>query len=104
MEQHWLIRMKLAQVEEQTVARQITATGRVVPAANRQAVVAPPVGGILAGGQMPRVGQRVAAGQTIAVLHQTATSAGQAQVRAAAQVEVQNAQVRAQNVFPSSAD
>ena len=98
MEQQWLIRMKLAQVEEQTVARQITATGRVVPAANRQAVVAPPVGGILAGGQMPRVGQRVAAGQTIAVLQQTATSAEQAQVRAAAaQVEAQNAQVRAQN-------
>jgi hypothetical protein len=74
MEQQWLIRMKLAQVEEQTVARQITATGRVVPAANRQAVVAPPVGGILAGVQMPRVGQRVAAGQTIAVVQQTATS------------------------------
>jgi membrane fusion protein, heavy metal efflux system len=98
MEQQWLIRMKLAKVEEQTVARQITATGRVVPAANRQAVVAPPVGGILAGGQMPRVGQRVAAGQTIAVLQQTATSAEQAQVRAAAaQVEAQNASVRAQN-------
>ena len=98
MEQQWLIRMKLAQVEEQTVARQITATGRVVPAANRQAMVAPPVGGILAGGQMPRVGQRVAAGQTIAVLQQTATSAEQAQVRAAAaQVEAQNASVRAQN-------
>src|SRR5918992_2073246 len=98
MEQQWLIRMKLALVEEQTVARQITATGRVVPAANRQAVVAPPVGGILAGAQMPRVGQRVAAGQTIAVVQQTATSAEQAQVRAAAaQVEAQNAQVRAQN-------
>jgi RND family efflux transporter MFP subunit len=98
MEQQWLIRMKLAKVEEQTVARQITATGRVVPAANRQAVVAPPVGGILTGAQMPRVGQRVAAGQTIAVLQQTATSAEQAQVRAAAaQVEAQNAQVRAQN-------
>ncbi|HEY1404667.1 MAG TPA: efflux RND transporter periplasmic adaptor subunit [Pyrinomonadaceae bacterium] len=98
MEQQWLIRMKLAQVEEQTVARQITATGRVIPAANRQAVVAPPVSGILAGGQMPRVGQRVAAGQVIAVVQQTATSAEQAQVRAAAaQVEAQNAQVRAQN-------
>ena len=97
MEQQWLIRMKLALVEEQTVARQITATGRVIPAANRQAVVAPPVGGILAG-QMPRVGQRVAPGQTIAIVQQTATSAEQAQVRAAAaQVEAQNAQVRAQN-------
>jgi len=40
----------------------------------------------------------VAAGQTIAVVRQTATSAEQAQVRAAAaQVEAQNAQVRAQN-------
>lgn len=97
MEQQWLVRMKMARAEEQTVARQITATGRVVPAANRQAVVAPPVGGIL-GGQMPRVGQRVAAGQAIAVVRQTATSAEQAQVRAAAaQVEAQNASVRAQN-------
>src|SRR5215204_3319771 len=34
MEQQWLIRMKLARVEEQVVSRQITATGRVVPAAN----------------------------------------------------------------------
>jgi membrane fusion protein, heavy metal efflux system len=84
MEQQWLIRMKLAQVEEQTVAHQITATGRVVPAANKQAVIAPPVGGILAGGQIPRIGQRVRQGQTIAVLQQTATSAEQAQVRAAA--------------------
>jgi len=84
MEQQWLIRMKLAQVEEQTVARQITATGRVVPAANSQALVAPPVSGILSGRDLPRVGQRVAQGQTIAVIQQIATSAEQAQVRAAA--------------------
>ena len=81
MEQQWLIRMKLALVEEQTVARQITATGRVIPAANSQAVVAPPVGGILSGRNLPRVGQRVARGQAIAVVQQTATSAEQAQVR-----------------------
>jgi len=84
MEQQWLIRMKLAQVEEQAVARQITATGRVVPAANSQALVAPPVSGILSGRNLPRVGQRVAQGQTIAVIQQIATSAEQAQVRAAA--------------------
>src|SRR5687768_588323 len=84
MEQQWLIRMKLAQVEEQTVARQVTATGRVVPAANSQALVAPPVSGILSGRNLPRVGQRVAQGQTIAVIQQIATSAEQAQVRAAA--------------------
>ena len=98
MEQQWLIRMKLALVEEQTVSRQITSTGRVVPAANSQAVVAPPVGGILAGSQMPRVGQRVAAGQTIAVVRQVATSAEQAQVRAAAaSVQAQNAQINVEN-------
>ena len=98
MEQQWLIRMKLAQVEEQTVARQVTATGRIAPAPNRQAVVAPPVGGIITGGNLPRVGQRIAQGQVIAVLQQTATSAEQAQVRAAAaSVEAQNAQIRAQN-------
>ncbi|MGH9933396.1 MAG: efflux RND transporter periplasmic adaptor subunit, partial [Pyrinomonadaceae bacterium] len=94
MEQQWLIRMKLAQAEEQTMARQITATGRVVPAANKQAVIAPPVGGILAGGQIPRIGQRVVQGQTIAVLQQTATSAEQAQVRAAAaSISLENARL-----------
>lgn len=96
MEQQWLIRMKLALVEEQTVARQITATGRVIPAANSQALVAPPVGGILSGRGLPRVGQRVAKGQTIAVIQQTATSAEQAQVRAAAaSLNLENARLEA---------
>ena len=96
MEQQWLIRMKLALVEEQTVARQITATGRVIPSANSQAVVAPPVGGILSGRNLPRVGQQVAQGQTIAVIQQTATSAEQAQVRAAAaSLSLENARLEA---------
>jgi membrane fusion protein, heavy metal efflux system len=96
MEQQWLIRMKLALVEEQTVARQITATGRVIPSANSQALVAPPVSGILSGRNLPRVGQRVAQGQTIAVIQQTATSAEQAQVRAAAaSLNLENARLEA---------
>jgi len=96
MEQQWLIHMKLAQAEEQTVARQITATGRVVPAANSQALVAPPVGGILSGRNLPRLGQHVAQGQTIALIQQTATSAEQAQVRAAAaSVSLENARLDA---------
>lgn len=96
MEQQWLIRMKLALVEEQTVARQITATGRVIPAANSQAVVAPPVGGILSGRNLPRVGQHVKRGQSIAVVQQTATSAEQAQVRAAAaSLSLENARLEA---------
>jgi membrane fusion protein, heavy metal efflux system len=96
MEQQWLIRMKLALAEEQTIARQITATGRVVPAANSQAVVAPPVGGILSGRSLPRVGQRVGQGQTIAVIQQVATSSEQAQVRAAAAtLSLENARLEA---------
>lgn len=109
MEQQWLIHLKLAKAEEQTVARQITATGRVIPAANSQALVAPPVSGILAGNNLPRVGQFVGAGQIIATVQQTATSAEVAQVRAAAaqvraadaqtraQIQAQNLQIQAQN-------
>lgn len=96
MEQQWLIRMKLAVAEEQTVARQITATGRVIPAANSQAVVAPPVAGIVSSRTLPRVGQHVAQGQTIAVIQQVATSAEQAQVRAAAaSLTLENARLEA---------
>ena len=96
MEQQWLIRMKLALADEQTIARQITATGRVIPAANSQAVVAPPVGGIVSNRTLPRVGQHVAQGQTIAVIQQVATSAEQAQVRAAAaSLNLENARLEA---------
>jgi RND family efflux transporter MFP subunit len=96
MEQQWLIHMKLAQAEEQTVARQITATGRVIPAANSQAMVAPPVGGIVSNKNLPRVGQHVVRGQTIAIIQQVATSAEQAQVRAAAaSLSLENARLEA---------
>ena len=96
MEQQWLIHMRLAQAEEQTVARQITATGRVIPAANSQAMVAPPVGGIVSNRNLPRVGQHVARGQTIAIIQQVATSAEQAQVRAAAaSLSLENARLEA---------
>src|SRR5687767_12396083 len=88
--------MKLALAEEQTVARQITATGRVIPAANSQAVVAPPVGGIVSTRNLPRMGQHVAQGQTIAVIQQVATSAEQSQVRAAAaSISLENARLEA---------
>jgi len=97
MEQQWRIRMKLALVEEQTVARQVTATGRVIPAANHQAIVAPPVGGIILRGNIPRVGQRVAQGQLVATLQQTATSAEQAQVHAVqAQARIEAARIEAE--------
>jgi RND family efflux transporter MFP subunit len=98
MEQQWLVRMKLTQVEKQTIARQVTSTGRVIPAANGQALVAPPVSGIISGKTLPRVGQYITRGQAIAVIQQVATSAEQAQVRAAAaSVQAQNAQINVEN-------
>jgi len=90
MEQQWAIRMKLAQATPAAVARQITATGRVVPAPGRHVVVAPPVAGILTGTTVPRVGQAVDRGQTLAVVRQTPTAAEAAQIasgRAQAQIE-----------------
>lgn len=94
MEQQWRIRMKMALVEEASLARQITATGRVIPAANQQAAVASAISGLLERGPLPRLGQRVTQGQTIAVLRQIVTAGDQAQIRAAqAQAQSQDAQV-----------
>jgi cobalt-zinc-cadmium efflux system membrane fusion protein len=94
MEQQWRIRMKLALVEEKTIARQITATGRIITAANQHAAVAPAISGLIERGPLPRLGQRVTAGQTIAVLRQIVTAADQSQIRAAqAQARAQDAQV-----------
>jgi membrane fusion protein, heavy metal efflux system len=98
MEQQWLIKMKLALVEKKTIARQITSTGRVVPAANSRAVVSPPVGGLIASGQIPRVGQFVQRGQTLAVLRQTPTASESAQIAAGnAQLRIENARIEAES-------
>jgi membrane fusion protein, heavy metal efflux system len=97
MEQQWLIRMKLAQAEKESVARQINSTGRVIPAARNQAIVAPPVGGILSTGKLPRVGEQVKQGQTLAVLNQRPTAAESAQIAAGnAQLRLENARIEAE--------
>jgi len=88
MEQQWRIHMMLAKAESRQVTRQISATGRVIPAAQNQAIVAPPVGGLIAGSGLPRIGQRVGRGQTIALLRQTPTASEASQIAAA------NAQLR----------
>lgn len=88
MEQQWRVHMMLAKAESRQVTRQIAATGRVIPAAQNQAIVAPPVGGLIAGSGLPRIGQSVARGQTIALLRQTPTAAESSQIAAA------NAQLR----------
>ncbi|MBI3941146.1 MAG: efflux RND transporter periplasmic adaptor subunit, partial [Acidobacteria bacterium] len=90
MEQQWQIRLKLALAEEATLARQITSTGRVVPAARNRAIVAPPVGGIISGAQLPRVGQEVTRGQLLTTLTQTPTAAE------AAQIHIENSRMEAE--------
>lgn len=95
MEQQWLIRMKLAQAEPRRVARQITSTGRIVPAAGHHALVAPPVSGIVAGGPTLAVGQSVARGQLLALVRQQPTAAESAQLDAAqAQLRASEAQLK----------
>ena len=81
MEQQWLIRLKLALAEEGEMAPQIRAVGRVIPVPSKRAIVAPPVSGIIQSGTMPRVGQQVARGQSLATLVQTPTAAEAAQIR-----------------------
>lgn len=88
MEQQWAIRMKLARATPATVARQVVASGRVVPAAGRQAVVASAVAGTITDGALPRVGHTIARGQTVAVLRHTPTPGEAAQV-AASQTQAQ---------------
>ena len=96
MEQQWAIRMKLTKAVPSTVARQVTAPGRVVPAAGFHAVIASPVSGLLDGGTLPRVGQRVARGDTIAIVRQTTTIAESAQIAAGqAQVDMERARLDA---------
>ncbi|MBI4749321.1 MAG: efflux RND transporter periplasmic adaptor subunit [Acidobacteria bacterium] len=98
MEQQWLIRMKLALVEAKTVARQITSTGRVVATPERQAVVSPPVEGIITDSHpLPRIGQAVSKGQLLAILQQTPTAGDAGQISAAnAQVRIENARLEAE--------
>jgi membrane fusion protein, heavy metal efflux system len=97
MEQQWAIRMKLTKAVPSTVARQVTAPGRIVPAAGLHAVVASPVSGLLDGGTLPRVGQRVARGDALATVRQTPTAAESAQIAAGqAQIEIERARLDAE--------
>src|SRR5215470_12598190 len=90
MEQQWLIKLKLAKAEEAELAPQIRSTGRVVPVPANQALVAPPVSGIIQSGTLPRIGQQVNEGQRLATLIQTPTAAE------AAQLQIESAQIVAE--------
>jgi len=90
MEQQWLIKLKLAKAEEAELAPQIRSTGRIVPVPPNHAVVSPPVGGIMQGDAMPRIGQHVTKGQRLATLIQTPTAAE------AAQIHIENTRIEAE--------
>jgi membrane fusion protein, heavy metal efflux system len=90
MEQQWLIKLKLTKAEEAEMAPQLRSTGRVVPVPAKHAVLAPPVGGIIQGGAMPRIGQQVRRGQALAMLLQTPTAAE------AAQIHIENTRTEAE--------
>ena len=97
MEQQWLIKLKLAKAEEAMRAPQVQSTGRIVPVPTKRAIVAPPVGGIIRNGTMPRIGQRVSQGQLLATLVQTPTAAEAAQIQAAStQIHIENSRVEAE--------
>jgi cobalt-zinc-cadmium efflux system membrane fusion protein len=96
MEQQWAIRMKLAKATPTTVARQVVASGRVVPAAGHHAVVASAVAGTITDGALPRVGQTILRGQTVAILRHTPTPGEAAQVAASqAQAQIETARLDA---------
>jgi cobalt-zinc-cadmium efflux system membrane fusion protein len=78
-------------------APQIQSTGRIAPVPSKRAVVATPVGGVLASGTIPRIGQRVTQGQLLARLQQTPTAAEAAQIQAAnTQVQIENTRLEAE--------
>jgi RND family efflux transporter MFP subunit len=96
-EQQWLIRMKLAVAQSKTVARQIRSTGRVIPAVGYHATLSSPVSGILAESVLPRVGQQVRRGETLAGLTQTPTAAEALTIAAAnAMVQIETARIEAE--------
>src|SRR4030095_7143476 len=89
--------MKLCKPEEAMRAPQIQSTGRIVPVPSKRAVVAPPVGGIVESGTIPRIGQRVMQGQVLAKLRQTPTAAEVAQIQAAnTQIHIENTRLEAE--------
>ncbi|MFY9221695.1 MAG: efflux RND transporter periplasmic adaptor subunit [Blastocatellia bacterium] len=97
MEQQWLIRMKLAKVEQKSLARQVRAVGRVVPAASSRAIVAPSVSGILSQGKLPIIGQFVSQGQTLTILHQTPTATELADIaNNNTQIKIENIRLEAE--------
>lgn len=70
-EQAWKIGLRTAPVSRQDLVEHLDAPGRIIPAAGADAVVSTPVSGRVLpppGGAFPRVGQKVEAGQVVALV------------------------------------
>lgn len=97
IEQQWAIKLKHVPVVEAEMPGQIVSTGRIIPAMGHQVIVAPAVGGMITGGRLPRVGQRVTKGQTLAVLRQQVSAAEAAQISVGrAQLQIEQARLVAE--------
>lgn len=84
-EQQWPIDFGVARAEEREIPYTIVVSGEIVPAAGRVAEVSAPVSGLaLAGPNLsaPAAGQRVVAGQSMAVLSPTTQDNSYAEARA----------------------
>lgn len=84
-EQQWPIDFGVARAEEREIPYTIEVSGEIVPTAGRVAEVSAPVSGLaLAGSNLsaPATGQRVAAGQSMAVLSPTTQDNSYAEARA----------------------
>jgi len=71
MESQWKVRLLLARAGEQTLNRRLVVPARAVAPEGRSAVVSPPVAGRLTApvsGALPRTGDGVEAGQTLALV------------------------------------
>ncbi len=71
MEQQWKIGMRLGQAQRRTLTRRLVVPGRVTAAQGASATVSAPVSGRLllpVDGKLPRIGDRVQAGQILALV------------------------------------
>lgn len=71
MEQQWKIGMRLGQAQKRTLTRRLVIPGQVTAPQGASAVISAPVSGRLlppASGKLPRIGDRVDAGQVLALV------------------------------------
>jgi RND family efflux transporter MFP subunit len=85
MEQQWKVKLRLAKAGPRTLTQRLTVPARASAPEGASALVSPPVGGRLlplASGAFPRTGERVEAGQALALVEPTLGAPDLAQLRA----------------------